>query len=293
MNKCKSFKEPWIVMSKVVCLRKLLILPKMLNPDLLQVYKKDGEIILSQSNKLRLLFITISKLKKFLKLSKHQLLLETGTRPSNYWPIKHLKSQDLIIDKSLNIIPLSDNMILLKSIIWKLHYQLTLSKCMPKQESGNKPLELLKKISHKEKLPTYTLNKPKSFKRKKNLNKLKKCTLLLKNMTLLSLCTRSVDNMTIWSDLFPNTEATFSKILTLMLPKNFTNKVTSNLLNNIIFQVEHGEMLLRCIRVKTCGNKLSDVQNFMEKMSTHVSLPRDGLKLWVLNKAWRCSLKWT
>lgn len=176
MNKCKSFKEPWIVMSKVVCLRKLLILPKMLNPDLLQVYKKDGEIISSQSNKLRLLFITISKLKKFLKLSKHQLVLETGTRPFNYWPIKHLKSQDLIIDKSLNIIPLSDSMILLKSIIWKLHYQLTLSKCMPKQESGNKPLELLKKISHKEKLPTYTLNKPKSFKRKKNLNKLKKCT---------------------------------------------------------------------------------------------------------------------
>lgn len=144
----------------------------------------------------------------------------------------------------------------LKNTIWKLHFLLMPLKCMLKQESGNKLWELLKKISLKEKLPTFMLNKLKNLKNKKNSNKLKKCTLLSRNMTLLLLCTKNVVNMTTWLDLSQNTEAIFWKILILMSPKNFTKKVTSSLLNNIIFQVELGEMLSKCIRVKTCGKKL-------------------------------------
>lgn len=184
-------------------------------------------------------------------------------------------------------------MTLLKNIISKQHFQSTLLRCTLRQENGNKLWELLKKIFPKEKSPIFMLNKPKSSKNKKSSRKLKKCTLLLSNTILQLPCIKSVDNMTTWSDLCPNTEAIFLKILISMLHKNYTNKETSNLLNNIIFQVEHGEMLSRCTRVKTCGKKLSDAPNFMEKTSTHANLPKDGLRLWVLNKAWRCFWKWT
>lgn len=64
-----------------------------------------------------------------------------------------------------------------------------------------------------------------------------------------------------------------------MLLKSFTNKETLNLLNNIIFQVERGETLLRCTKVKTCGKKLLDALNFMEKINIHVNSQKDGLKL--------------
>jgi len=138
MSKWKNFNVLLIAMSKEVASKKLLNLQKMQNQDLLQVFKKDGETILFQSNKLKLQFIIILRLKKFKKLSKHLLLPEIGIKQSSYLLIKLLKLQGLIIVKSLNIMQQLDNMILHKNIILKQPFLLILSKCMQKLGNGNK-----------------------------------------------------------------------------------------------------------------------------------------------------------
>lgn len=138
MNKWKNFKEPLTATLRVTSTKRLLTLPKMLNRDLQPVQKKDGVIILSQSNKPKLPSIITSKQKKFKKPLRHQLLLETGTKPSNYLLIKLLKLPDLITGRLLNIMPQSDNMTLPKNITLRQHYQLMPSKCMLKLANGSK-----------------------------------------------------------------------------------------------------------------------------------------------------------
>lgn len=72
---------------------------RMLNQDLLQVYKKDGETICCQLSKPKQLLTTSLRHKRFKKLLKHRLSLVNGTRLFNSSQLKPQKSLVLTIGR--------------------------------------------------------------------------------------------------------------------------------------------------------------------------------------------------
>ena len=181
MNKWRSFKKPSTVTSRAMSTRKQSTSPRMLNPDWSPAYNNVGATTSSPSSKPKQPSTTSLRQKRSKKPLRHQLLPGTGTRLSNFWPIRLQKLLDRITDKLQSTMRPLGSMTLLKSITWRRRFQLMHLRCMLKLESGNRLWEWLKKTFLKAKLLIYMSSRPKSLNKKKSSKKLRRCTLLLKS----------------------------------------------------------------------------------------------------------------
>lgn len=113
-------KKLWIVMSKAMPSKKQLIWLRTLNPDSWQACKNVGATTWCQSNRPKPQSTTTSRPKRSKKQSKPQSCPANGTKQSNSWPTKPLKSPVRTTARSPATTPQSVNTISPRNISLKL-----------------------------------------------------------------------------------------------------------------------------------------------------------------------------
>lgn len=115
-------KKLWIVMSKAMPSKKQLIWLRTLNPDSWQACKNVGATTWCQSNRPKPQSTTTSRPKRSKKQSKPQSCPVNGTKQSNSWPTKPLKSPVPTTARSPATTPQSVNTISPRNISLKLPF---------------------------------------------------------------------------------------------------------------------------------------------------------------------------
>ena len=155
-----------IVIVKEMHIRRQLTQQRKLSPELLSNSKKNGAIIWSKPNKLRVLLTITQRQGSSKRRQKLQFLLDNGTRPFSYYNTKLQRQLDLSIVRQPSTMPMSDNMILLKNTLSNPVFPQMHSRCMLRLVNGKKHSQWLEKTSLRAKLSCYTSNKPKNSRNK-------------------------------------------------------------------------------------------------------------------------------